>query len=93
MVDLARHKRPVTPDLLDVDPWLLNVYNGTLDLRTGKLRPHRREDLITRLAPVSYDPAASCPGWLAFLHEITNGSESLIRFLRMMSGYCLTGVT
>ncbi len=29
---------PVTPDQLDTDPWALNVLNGTLDLRTGKLR-------------------------------------------------------
>ncbi len=44
---------PVLPDQLDSDPWLLNVGNGTIDLRTGKLRPHRREDLITCLAPVN----------------------------------------
>ena len=34
------------PEQLDTDPWLLNVENGTLDLRTGELRPHRRDDLL-----------------------------------------------
>ena len=45
----------VTPNELDANPWLLNCRNGTLDLRTGQLRKHRREDIITKLAPVAPD--------------------------------------
>jgi len=47
MVELAKSELsiPVTPNLLDADPWLLNCNNGALDLRIGKLREHRREDL------------------------------------------------
>ncbi len=48
---------------LDRDPWLLNLLNGTLDLRTMTLREHRREDLITKLAPVHYDPSATSTAW------------------------------
>ena len=40
-----------TADDLDTDPMLFNVLNGTVDLRTGELREHRREDLVTKLAP------------------------------------------
>jgi putative DNA primase/helicase len=42
MIDLARHEPgiPVTMADLDRDPWALNVTNGTIDLRTGELRPH-----------------------------------------------------
>lgn len=29
---------------LDADPWALNVLNGTIDLRTGQLRPHDPAD-------------------------------------------------
>jgi putative DNA primase/helicase len=57
---------PVLSDHLDRDPWLFNVFNGTLTLKTGELGPHRREDLITKLAPVEYDPKAQCPTWWAF---------------------------
>lgn len=46
---------------LDAHPWLLNVRNGTLDLRTGTLGPHDPEHLITKQAPTSYDPAATAP--------------------------------
>lgn len=75
---------------LDADPWLLNVANGTIDLRTGELRPHRREDLITKLAPVVYDPNATCPNWLAFLEEVLPDAEVQL-FKQRWSGYCLTG--
>jgi putative DNA primase/helicase len=81
----------VTVDELDRNPWLLNVQNGTLDLRSGELRPHRREDLLTRLAPVAYDQAAQCPTWLAFLNRIMAGNQDLIRFLQRAIGYTLTG--
>jgi len=93
MIDLARSEDgiPVLPALLDADPMLLNVANGTIDLRTGELRPHRREDLITKLAPVDFDPDAQCPMWTEFLRRIMNGDESLIGFLRRAAGYALTG--
>jgi putative DNA primase/helicase len=49
---------PVRPEDLDGDRLVLNVANGTIDLRTGELRAHRRLDLITKLVPVVYDADA-----------------------------------
>jgi putative DNA primase/helicase len=66
---------PVQPDELDTDPWLLNVANGTLDLRTGTLRPHRPEDLLTRCLKTSYNAAAQCSTWQAFLWHVMGGSQ------------------
>lgn len=93
MVKLSRSEPGISiqPDDLDADPWLLNVQNGTLDLRTGTLRPHRRKDLNTKLAPVEYSPAARCPQWEAFLQRIMGGQEELIHFLQRAIGYALTG--
>src|SRR5262249_34989045 len=82
---------PILPDEMDRDPFLLNVQNGTLDLRTGQLREHRREDLITKLAPVKYDLSAKCPLWEKFLNRITNNRPELITYLRRAAGYSLTG--
>ena len=79
------------PHELDRDPWVLNVGNGTLDLRTGKLRTHDRADLLTRLVPVPYYAVATCPIWLAFLDRIMAGNEQLISFLQRAIGYTLTG--
>ena len=75
----------------DNDSWLLNCANGTLDLRTGELHPHRRGDMLTTLAPTSFDANAKAPTWERFLHRIMGGNERLIAFLRRMVGYSLTG--
>lgn len=95
MIQLATSEPgiPLTPDQLDTDPWLLNVENGTLDLRTGELRNHQREDLITKIAPVVYDPNAACPRWEAFLDRIMAENADLIRYLQRIFGYALTGDT
>ena len=77
---------------LDADPWLLNLPNGTLDLRTGSLRPHRREDLITNLAPVPFDPDADCPTWRAFLERV-QPDEAVRGYVQRAAGYTLTGDT
>lgn len=81
----------VTPEQLDADPWLLNVENGTLDLRTGQLRPHDPGDLITRLAPVMDRADAPRPTWKAFISRITGGNDRLATFLQRAAGYSLTG--
>jgi putative DNA primase/helicase len=41
-----------TVDDLDPNPWLLNVDNGTIDLRTGELLSHNQDDKITKIAKV-----------------------------------------
>lgn len=92
MLDMARSEVPVSPDDLDADAWLLNVPNGTVDLRTGELRSHSREDLVTKLAPVRYDPSATAPTWEAFLERVLPGEE-LRRFVQRGAGYSATGDT
>ena len=76
----------------DRDPWLLNVQNGTIDLRTGQLRVPRREDLITRVIPIDYDPDARSELWDRFIAEQIPDQE-LAAFIRLAAGYTLTGST
>jgi len=82
---------PITANELDSNPMVLNVSNGTLDLETGVLREHRRGDLITKLAPITYDPSATCPQWLKFLDRIFDGDQDLIGYLQRSAGYSLIG--
>jgi putative DNA primase/helicase len=93
MKELARFSEgiPVQSKDLDSNPWMLNCLNGTIDLKVGKCRPHRREDLITKLVPVEYDECAECPTWEKALQEILNEDEDLIRFFHKAIGYSLTG--
>jgi putative DNA primase/helicase len=75
---------------LDSDPWLLNCENGTIDLRSGELRPHRELDHITRCVPVAFDPDAQAPRFEKFVREIVENDETAM-FLQRWFGYCATG--
>jgi len=92
MIALAQSEKniPVLIDQLDRDPWLLCCENGTIDLRTGLLRPHERFDMITKLIPVKYDPEAECPVFLAFLERVIP-DPAVREFLQRGVGYSLTG--
>jgi len=95
MVNLAESQPdiPVTIAELDRDPWLFNCLNGTLNLKTGELLPHRREDLLTIVVPLDYDPGVPCPLWLKFMDRVTAGNPELQSYLQRAVGYSLTGVT
>jgi putative DNA primase/helicase len=80
-------------DDYDRDQFLLTVGNGTIDLRTGELRPCSPNDLISRASTVDYSPTAGCPRWLRFLDEVFGGDEALIQFISRAVGYSLTGDT
>jgi putative DNA primase/helicase len=90
---LARSKPgiPVTPDDLDRHAFLLNCANGTVDLTTGVLRAHRREDILTKLCPTPSIPDAPCAKWLRFLELVFDRNLDIIRFLQRWFGYCRTG--
>jgi putative DNA primase/helicase len=93
MISLARYEDGMAVAVadLDCDPWLLNVENGTIDLRTGDLKPHDPTNLITKLAPVIYDPDAECPAFDAFVERIFDSEVGLINFVQRAIGYSLTG--
>ena len=83
----------VTHEVFDADPMLINVLNGVVNLRTGELKPHSPELLITKLAPVMYNPEAISEVWETFIRTVTGGNEELVRFLQKAVGYSLTGNT
>lgn len=95
MIEQARadSKIIIMHDELDKDNYLLNCANGTIDLRTSTLRPHARENMITKRSPVAYEPKAKCPAWLKFLDEIFKGDEEILEFIHCACGYTLTGET
>jgi putative DNA primase/helicase len=93
IVSLSRHEADVQvqPADLDANPMLLNCTNGTVDLSTGNLRCHQREDLLTKRAPFPYDSNARCPLWETFLERIFGEDRELIAFVKRAVGYSLTG--
>ncbi len=87
---------------LDRDPWLLSLENGTIDLKTGQLRAHCREDLISKLIPLKYDTSAQCPRFMQFIYRIMGDgpdafadakerADRLVQYLQRLLGCAATG--
>jgi len=92
VLDLAAALTPfaATVDQLDADPYLLNVANGTLDLRTAELRQQRPADRITKLCRAAYHPDAESELWRAFLVRVLP-DESVRGFLQRLVGVGVLG--
>ena len=79
------------PEDFDGDLWALNCASGTIDLKSGALRPHDSSDHITKLAPSAYELQAACPNWQKFLCDICADDAQTIGFIRRALGYAITG--
>lgn len=84
----------------DHDKFAFNVMNGTLRFRRetmpdGKViasvtcEDHRREDMLTKLSPVEYDPSARCPLYDDML-AWAQPDKSMRRYLHQLGGYSLS---
>tara|TARA_R110002096_G_scaffold173781_9_gene349039 strand:+ start:251880 stop:254060 length:2181 start_codon:yes stop_codon:yes gene_type:complete len=92
---LARSEPDMTVRIhqLDGDNMALNCLNGTVNLRTGLMRPHNPRELHTKVTQVEFDPEALCPIWEAFLDRIFDTDQELINYMQRVAGYMLTGHT
>lgn len=93
-------------DALNTDPLVVNCETATLGFVKDahaeewggppawvvEARPQAREDLITKMMPVRYDPGATCPEFAAFLERIQPHAP-MRGFLQRWFGYSLTGLT
>jgi len=92
MLEVAQPKLAQPASRFDADPWCLNVLNGTIDLRTMDLRPHRPADFLTKRAPVAFDLGATCPRFDAFLVRVLP-DLNVREYVQRLVGYCLTAET
>jgi P4 family phage/plasmid primase-like protien len=92
MVALAKGMLAVTPAELDQAPLRLNCSNGTVNLVTGALAPHRREDLLTVMAGADYVPhdPKEAPLWTRFLSRVQPDPE-VRKFLQRLMGASILG--
>ena len=77
----------------DQHPYLLNVENGVLNLKTGEINKHDRKLMLSQHVDVKYSPTAACPLWLDFLNVIFEGDAELIAFAQRALGYSFTADT
>lgn len=80
----------ITSRDLNTDPWLINTRNCTINLQTGAMHEHRREDLINRIAGCDYLPEALTPTFDAFLNS-SMPNQDMQDFLQRVVGYSATG--
>ena len=75
----------------DPDPHLLNTPDGTVELKTGRLRPAAASDLITRCTSVS--PAESYEGslWQSKIAEWVGDDLLELQYFQKLAGLFLTG--
>ncbi|MEU4705580.1 phage/plasmid primase, P4 family [Nocardia salmonicida] len=79
-----------TVEDLDADPHLLNVANGTVDLRSGELGSHDPADRITKVTRAAYRPEARSDVWEQFLESSLPDADTR-EFLQRYIGYALSG--
>jgi putative DNA primase/helicase len=83
----------VEPDDFDKYPWVLNLRNGSIDLKYGRFREHQPGELLTKLAGAEYQATAQCPLWKRFLGEVFKPHPEIVSFVQRAVGYTLTGET
>lgn len=93
MIKLVEPELPLPFNKFDTDSMLLGVRNGTVNLRSGKLRTSDRGDYISKLADVDFNQKETCPLWHEYLQRIFNNDKSIINYLQRAVGYTLTGET
>jgi putative DNA primase/helicase len=93
LLRLAQSDLAISPQEMDLNPWLLNFRNGTFDFQAGQLREHRRADLITKLNDYNFESEATAPTFQRVLERVTRGAEGLRPYLQQALGYSLTGKT
>lgn len=92
MISMAECKVSVLPDQLNRGVRRLNCPNGTIDLCTGELLPHRREDLLTTITKVAFEPynPFEAKTWESFLRRVQPDPE-VRSFLQRLIGASVLG--
>lgn len=88
VVALARGILEAEDAAFDRHPDLLNVGNGVVDLRTGQLRDHDPDLLLTKTTPVPYLPNATSADWVAALEALP---ADVVSWLQVRIGQAATG--
>ncbi len=90
---MALRELQIDPTRFDQHVDLLNVLNGTIDLRTGTLQPHNPDDLLSYIAPVEYHSNAVSELWETTIRLAMKSDAEMISYLQRVYGYALTGHT
>ena len=91
IIEDAKCEYTVKTEDFDTNIYLLNLQNGTLDLKTFELRPHNADDMLSKICNASYYENARSERWERCINEVTEGDTEKSMFLQRILGFCLTG--
>lgn len=74
---------------IKVNPYVINLKNTRLDIRTGKCLEFDPSALEFDRIPVVYDPSAYCADLDKMLNRVFCGDREVINLFEEMVGYCL----
>ncbi|MDD2271122.1 MAG: phage/plasmid primase, P4 family [Desulfuromonadaceae bacterium] len=93
MLTLAAPEMAISWSAMDTDTFLLNVQNGTIDLRTGVLLSHNPAHMNSKISPITHDAGAECPRLMQYLESAFPDNPEMIDYMQKVVGYILTGDT
>lgn len=90
--DLLATRKQIWISAFDLDAKhdLLNCQNGTVDLRTGELKPHDRNNLITCITPCDYINGTTHDLWTQTI-ELFIPKDDVRDYVQRLIGYAATG--
>lgn len=74
---------------IKVSPYIINLKNTRLDIRTGKCLEFTPDAVEFDRIPVTYDPSAYCADLDKMLNRVFLGDREVINLFEEMIGYCL----
>jgi len=87
VINAIKRRTYVSNSEFDKDPFIINVKNGLLDIRTKELKPHTPKYLSRVQINAKYDPSAKCDKIDKFISEVV--PEKYRRLLYQIPAYCL----
>lgn len=74
---------------IKVNPYVINLKNTRLDIRSGKCLEFTPDAIEFDRIPVTYDPSAYCADLDKMLNKVFCGDREVINLFEEMVGYCL----
>jgi len=87
VINTIKRRTYVSNSEFDKDPFIINVKNGLLDIRTKELQPHSPNYLSRIQINAEYNPNAKCEKIDKFISEIV--PEEYRKLLYQIPAYCL----
>lgn len=93
MLEEAQHHVAITSQELDTDKYKFNTQSHLINLNSGAMEQHNKNQLVTKISPCSIPENISAPPvkFLNFLSQVLNDNVDLINYIQRLLGYCLTG--